>query len=182
MQPKPQIFVCIDGIDGVGKTAVSECIKREFNVPVIRGSYRWDGVPWPKEVKEVTDGFLMTTIKQLEAHIPHPIIFDRSTVSSAAYQKWNLGQVPWEEMYPIDKTLFVTMLGSPRVTIPREGLEPTIDLITKREYEQKRFLMVSDYLRRIGYKTLTVSPTTIEDAVTLIDSHAVMLQSEIRRG
>lgn len=172
-------FVCLDGIDAVGKTSVSERLKHAHNWPVIRGSYRWDGMPWPKEVKEITDGFLMTTVHQLVSHVHAPIVFDRSTVSSAAYQCWKLEQVPWDEMYPVRSTLFVTILGHPRETLAREGLEVTDELVNQRLLEQNRFRRVSSYLGTQGYRTMVLDPADVATLTRQVAHATVQFMAEI---
>jgi hypothetical protein len=149
------VFCCIDGIDGTGKTTVTEMLAARYGLPVVRGSYRyWDNKPWPKALKEITDEFLVSTVQQLADYVHRPILFDRSTVSSAAYQNWNMSVVDWHAMYPPEKTVFILLMGDANTTIANEGLPVTDELMGLRMVEQMKFIKCAKWLGDHGYDVL----------------------------
>lgn len=154
MAQGPSVIVCLDGIDGVGKSSAASLVGAFMDIPVITGGRKWDGTPWPVELKKNTDLLIMNTLNQLGKHRPS-IILDRCMVSTVVYNPTVIvmSEVPWETFYPKDKTVFITIVDNIEECIRREDLQPYHTLVQQRIHEQQRFLDMSQWLGHRGYKT-----------------------------
>jgi hypothetical protein len=163
----PAIWVVIDGIDGVGKTTCCGFVSAILDIPTVRSGRNLAGTPWPAEIRACNDALVMTTIHQVKDYLPS-VVFDRSQVSVCAYNKeaWdNFDNYPWELYYPKDRTVFITLTDDIERTIKSEGEEVYRPLMIQRIHEQRRFVILAEYLGKMGYRT-TVIPASDGPVVT----------------
>lgn len=156
MSRGPSIFVCIDGIDHVGKSTCCEWLSSTMDIPVVCSGRDLTGRPWSQEIRANNDSLVMTTLSQMSEYLPS-VLFDRSAASVMVYEDRSPATFDWELYYPKDKTVFVTLVDDVENTIRREGLDFYRPLMMKRITEQSRFIKMAQFLGMRGYRTTIIS-------------------------
>jgi hypothetical protein len=128
------MFICLDGIDGTGKTSIAHRLSKMLAMPVVRNSRNMLMEKYPNSVRRWVDFITMTTLHQTGVK---SAIFDRSIISALVYNSDMIASardlIPY---YPLD-TMWIILVGDVDSTVSREEEAP--GQISQRKLEQMKF-------------------------------------------